>query len=266
MKPYHYHISETFTEAPSNINFRLHNHDDYEILFFFEGDARYVVEERTYSLEPCDIIIIRKHEMHRIYHNSPARYRRSVLMVSPEFFRANNCPEYEAQFLNASSDIGNKLSGDVVRSSGLYDAFLRYKKYSNNFTVDGGTPILRSIMTEILYLLNQSTMFSSSDLAGSPIKPVISYLNNHYTEEITLDGLEEQFYLSKYYLCRTFRRDTGLTIHEYLNRKRLTRVGELKKEGKSIGEAAQLAGFRDYSSFYRAYMKENGMSPGKGLV
>lgn len=266
MKTHDYTISETITDHPSSKKFYLHNHDDYEILLFLNGDARYVVEERTYSLEPYDIIIIRKHEMHRIYHHSDTLYRRYILMISPQFFQNNGCPEYEAQFLNASSDVGNKISGDVVRSSGLYDAFLRYKKYSENFTIDRNTPVLKSILTEILYLINQTTGFQVSDLSGSPINPVISYLNSSYTEDITLDQLEEQFFLSKYYLCRMFRKATGLTIHEYLRHKRLTRVRELKKEGKSIGEAAQLSGFRDYSSFYRAYMKEYGMPPGKGLM
>lgn len=266
MNSHCYSISETITENPSSTNFRLHNHDDYEILLFLEGDARYVVEDRTYSLEPCDIIIIRKHEMHRIYHNSPARYHRFVLMVSPEFFLKNNCPDYEAQFLKPSPETGNKLPGETVRSSGLYDAFIRYKKYSEDLALKDGSPILLAVMTEILYLINQATAFSTPDLTGSPIRPVISYLNTHYTDDITLDILEEKFFLSKYYLCRAFRKATGLTIHEYLNRKRLTCVSEQKREGRSISEAAQLAGFRDYSSFYRAYLKEYGLPPGKGLA
>ena len=78
-----YTIGESFTAAPTNAYFQLHNHNDYEILFFLEGDAKYVVEDKMYTLEPGDLIIIRKHEFHRIYHNSPTPYRRAVLMVSP---------------------------------------------------------------------------------------------------------------------------------------------------------------------------------------
>ena len=82
-----YTIGESFTAAPTNAYFQLHNHNDYEILFFLEGDAKYVVEDKMYTLEPGDLIIIRKHEFHRIYHNSPTPYRRAVLMVSPAFFQ-----------------------------------------------------------------------------------------------------------------------------------------------------------------------------------
>ena len=93
-----YAISESYTEAPNNAHFWLHNHSDYEVLLFLGGDARYVVEDSVYTLEPGDLIMVRKHELHRIYHNSSTPYRRIVLMISPEFFHKNACADYEAQF------------------------------------------------------------------------------------------------------------------------------------------------------------------------
>ena len=78
--------------------------------------------------------------------------------------------------------------------------------------------------------------------------------------------LAEKFYISKYYLCRAFHKATGLTVHDYIRLKRLNLARELKAEGKSISEAAMMAGFTDYSSFYRAYLKEYGVSPRNDLT
>ena len=142
----YYRIDENHTATPSNTNFQLHNHDEYEIFLFLEGDSKYVVEDKTYTLEPWDIIIIRKHEMHRIYHNRTIPYRRLVLMVSPLFFQENGCTDYESQFLKGAFGNGNKIAADLVRSSGLSDAFLRYKKYSENYTLAPGSPVLKSII------------------------------------------------------------------------------------------------------------------------
>lgn len=256
-----YAINESFNFAPTNANFQLHNHNDYEILLFLEGDARYIVEDNIYSLEPGDLILIRKHEFHRIYHNSPSPYKRVVLMVSPLFFQENACADYEAQFLEAPIGTGHKITAETVRSSGLYDAFLRYKKYSDNYRLPSDTPVLRSVITEILYLMNQVSHFSSSDFTTNPVKSIILYLNGNYTGEITLDALQEKFFISKYHLCREFRKATGLTVHEYVRRKRLTKVLELRSQGLRIGAAAMEAGFRDYSSFYRAFRKEYGTPP-----
>lgn len=259
----YYSINESRINTPSNINFQLHNHDEYEIFLFLEGDSRYIVEDKTYTLEPWDIIIIRKHELHRIYHNRSVPYQRIVLMVSPLFFQENGCQNYESQFLKGAFGNGNKIAADLVRSSGICDAFLRYKKYSEDYTLSPRSPVLQAIIVEILYLINKTTGFSASDLTNSPIKPVLLYLNNNFTEDITLDLLEEKFFLSKYYLCRTFHKTTGLTVHEYIRRKRLTKVRELRSEGMNIGEAAARSGFHSYSSFYRAYLNEYGTPPRK---
>ena len=67
-------INKDYTKAGAP--FKLHVHNDYEIFMFLEGDAKYVVEENTHALKPDDIIVIRKHQMHRIYHNSDKKYRR----------------------------------------------------------------------------------------------------------------------------------------------------------------------------------------------
>ena len=254
-------IAESYTPARTNAHFQLHNHDDYEILLFLAGDARYVVEDKVYTLEPGDLILIRKHEFHRIYHNSSSPYRRVVLMVSPSFFQENACPDYEAQFLNVPPDMGHKISADTVRSCGLYDAFARYKKYGKNCPQPFENPVLKSVIVEILYLINQVSNFSASDISAGPVKSVILYLNSHFDRTVTLDSLQEKFFISKYYLCREFRKATGLTVHEYIRRKRLTMVRELRSRGMRICDAALEAGFRDYSSFYRAFQKEYGIPP-----
>lgn len=48
-------------------------------------------------------------------------------MVNPQFFVENGCTNYEAQFIKAPIGKGHKIPADLVRSSGLFDAFLRYK-------------------------------------------------------------------------------------------------------------------------------------------
>lgn len=245
----------------TNKHFMLHTHDDYEILLFLEGDSRYIVEQNSYSLKSGDIIIIRKHEMHRIFHNSPTRYQRIVLMVSPKFFEKANCPEYEGAFFKQPSGIGHKIDTKLVHSSGLFDAFVRLRRYSNDFAVSG--PMTDAIVTEILYLINTISTYSSADQTTERVRSVIAYINEHFTDEMTLDQLQEQFYISKYHLCRVFRQATGLTIHQYIRRKRITLVKELTTEGKNLTEAALLAGFNDYSAFYRAYKGEFKTSPKK---
>ncbi len=245
------------TESPSNEHFELHRHDEYEIYLFFEGDTQYIVEGSTYHLQPNDVVVIRKNEMHRAFHNSAQRYSRFVLFVSPAFFRENGCEEYEAQFLKTG--LGNRLDARTVMSSGLLDAFERLWKYTDHLK-KMNTPIAKGIVTEILYLLNETRVFAKADVTDFNMERIVSYLNEHYTESITLSMLGEIGYLSVYHLCRQFRKITGLTVHQYITKKRISLVRELVST-KSISEAASLAGFSSYTSFYHAYKKEYGVPP-----
>lgn len=246
--------------APSNKNFRLHIHDNYEIFLFLEGDTKYIVEENVYFLNPGDIIVIRKNQMHRAYHNTPTRYTRFVLNVSPDFFKDNNCTDYEADFVHPSRSTGTKIDAETVKSSGLYDAFLRLREYSDGL-YDTNTPVIRSVIVEILYLLNNIKSYSKDDTSNNQLKSVIQYINSNFEKNITLDMLEKKFFISKYHLCHIFLRATGLTVHQYINNKRFTLASELIKSGKNITEAASLAGFSNYSSFFRGYKKLYGKSP-----
>ncbi len=255
-----YNASKRKIDKSSNKNFHLHSHDSYEILLFIQGDSNYVVEGNTYSLEPGDVMIIRKNEMHRIYHNSETIYERFIIMIEPDFFKIHNCKELEEEFLKKTDGTRNKIDAELCVSSGLYDAFLRLQKYSNSFK-DMYTPIADASITEILYLINNIKLFSKDDTKDSQLKSIISYINNKYTKEISLDEIAEHFFISKHHLCRIFKQGTGITVHSYITNKRLMRVKELKSEGYNIGEASVISGFGNYSSFYRAYLKAYGYAP-----
>ena len=172
---YPYFTASEGVKPSSNENYHLHCHDDYEIYVFLEGDSQYVIEERSYPLSPQDVIIIRKREMHRVWHNSDKRYSRITLNISPDFFLENGCECYEKAFLQGEK--GNKINAEVAKSSGLYDAILRFKSYTANFS-DFDTPIAKSALVEILYLICEISRFDSSDEINPTVKKVLNFINN----------------------------------------------------------------------------------------
>ncbi len=235
-----YSVSNNITEHPANKNFYLHNHDNYEIFLFFEGNTNYIVEEKSYTLKPYDIIVIRKNEMHRAYHNTDTKYRRFVINVLPKFFEKYYCSEYEDNFFDTS--LGNKISADVVMSTGIYDAFMRLNSYTKNLK-DINSPIVPAIITEILYLINNADNYIDADIKNKSVGKIINYLNENFTDNISLDDLEKRFFLSKHYICRSFKQATGLTLNQYVMKKKMAYIRELIKNGKNISEAAFLAGY-----------------------
>lgn len=93
------------------------------------------------------------------------------------------------------------------------------------------------------------------------IVSILKYLNLHLSERQSIDSLSRQFYISKYYMMRRFKAETGYTIHGYLTEKRLLLARERIRAGEALGQVSEACGFQDYSTFSRAYKKRFGASP-----
>ena len=90
---------------------------------------------------------------------------------------------------------------------------------------------------------------------------LIAWLDQHASEEITLDQLADTFYVSKYYLAHSFKETLGLSIHQYIMKKRLAAARDAILSGTPIARACLDCGFRDYAGFFRAFRREYGLSP-----
>lgn len=253
-------FGEGLTTNPLNKSFHLHSHNSYEVFMFFEGDAEYIVDEKRYSLIPGDVIIIKKQKMHRIHHLSNKNYRRLAFTIHPDFFIYNHCEELEKIFLSTSLYVGEKISHNTVKKSGLYDAIMRFKQYSTSFATPY-TTVTKSILIEILYLLNNISTFEETMIINENLSEIIHYLNDNFADNITLDTLCDKFYISKYYLCHTFKEATGLTVQQYVKEKRLVKAIELISNGNSLTDTALQVGFDNYSSFFRAFTKRYETNP-----
>ncbi len=243
-----------FTKEPICESFMLHSHDFYEIYIFIEGDTDYIVEGTRYNLEKYDAILLSPNEMHRPFHKSIKPYKRMIFSLSADFFEINNCSHLLKAFNNREFGTQNKISSKVLKSSGCLDAINRWLKYTDNGRLSDSV-ISKAIIIEILYLLNNTDILFEESSSNDLTRQVISYINNNYTEKISLDELSAKFYVSKYYLCHMFKNSTGYTITEFINNKRIMHTQALCKEGMTISAACVNAGFSNYSSFYAAQKK-----------
>ena len=90
---------------------------------------------------------------------------------------------------------------------------------------------------------------------------MMRYMDAHLTEDLDVDQLAQQFYVSKYHMMRLFRQETGFTVYTYLLQRRLLHAKQLMEGGMRATEASYRSGFRSYSSFTRAYGKHFGTTP-----
>ena len=93
------------------------------------------------------------------------------------------------------------------------------------------------------------------------VSKVLAYIGEHYAEEVSLESLAGQFFVSKYHLSHEFSRTVGVGVYRYLTLKRLLIAKQLMDDGVPPGDVYAACGFRDYTNFYRAFKAEYGISP-----
>ncbi len=90
---------------------------------------------------------------------------------------------------------------------------------------------------------------------------VFRYIHDHLTEDLTLEMLEKEFYVSRSHLIREFKKRTGQTVHSYIVRARLDLCRSYIEQGDSIAEVYRKGGFGGYNHFFKAFRKVYGMTP-----
>lgn len=96
------------------------------------------------------------------------------------------------------------------------------------------------------------------------LQEIKDYLDQHYTEKITLDALAERFYINKFYLTRVFKEQFGQPVTSYLVQLRITQAKRmLRFTDHTIESIAQNCGFNDANYFSRLFKKVEGLAPGE---
>jgi AraC-like DNA-binding protein len=258
---------EIFHYSNSDIaSINLHHHDFYEFYFFVSGDVTYLIEGKTYYLKPGDIILINSKELHQaIINKKEASYERIVLWLDRTFLKQLSTEETDLSRCFEAADRKNVLRADIELQQNIKALLLKLLSLENYKGI-GGELLYKAYITEVMVHLN-NLAFNEEVHLGSDIKKsnlidgIIEYINNHIEEDITVDRLSEEFYLSKFHLSREFKKHTGTTIHRYIVQKKLIQAKELILEEIPVIDVYKQCGFGDYSNFFRAFKNEYGVTP-----
>lgn len=253
-----YWIVHNTDERPDTMEFKLHNHDNlYEIVLLLDGDCEFHVEGNVYKLKPNDIMFTRPFELHRMSFLSDKVYDRIILYITADYFADEHTKEFLDIFENRELGTGNLVMSDITDNS-LYECMMRIMKYSD----EGAYKVANNVLAEMLYLLNKSKNTDEFYYTKNErIRDIIMYINNNLTEDLSLDKISNEFFITKHYMCKIFKKFTGHSIHQYISYKRILLAQELHKKGQSLIHASMNAGFNSYTNFYKAYVKQNGLPP-----
>ena len=242
----------------------IHHHDFYEVYLFLGGQVQFQVEGKTYLLEPGDLLLISPQELHKPIIGQGSVYERMVLWIDRNYLNSLCTEETDlsACFDPEMPGHTNLLRPGKVRSAQLQGLLESLTKEYYGAQM-GSTICAKGLLMQFLVEVNRLAGQTADKLRQEPdlMGQVIAYIGNHYQENLTLETLAKQFYVSKFYLSHEFRARVGISIHRYIIFRRLLQARDLMASGMSPGQAFGSCGFGDYANFYRAFKAEYSISP-----
>ena len=253
----------------SDLNFQTlpaHTHDYYEFYLFLEGDLDLEISGHARPLHPGDMVLVPPGVSHHaLMHSSDRPYRRFVLWVSQEYVARllKESPDYVFLMQRAATSSRCYYHFHEAEFSSIQSRLIRLleefhsNRYGRNAAVYLALNDLLLYMNRIIYEREHPVVSGSGDL----MQEITLFIDEHLTEDLSLDVLANHVCLSKYYIAHYFKDSLGISIHQYITKKSLQSCSEAIAAGSDITRTFDEYGFRDYSSFYRMFRKEYGMSP-----
>ena len=245
--------------SPEGIN--LHSHVFYEILYICSGNIQYLIKTDRYQIQPGDIIIVPPGVGHQpiLTDLQNINYRRYVLWLSPLFMKGVMplFPDYDFSKPRMLRTIGTKWA---VLKDKFYAGILEseQKKTGWNACVYGNT-------LELITMLYRATVDKKSTHLKSEkpelLENILTFIESNLSENLSLDDTGKRFFVSRSTISNTFRKEMGISFYQHVTQRRLVAAKNKILENIPLETIAGEVGFSDYSSFYRAFKSEYGISP-----
>jgi AraC-type DNA-binding domain-containing proteins len=268
----------------------FHFHKQYEIILFLSDGATLEIDDRVYNVKKGDLFLINNKEYHRTNGSVGKMHSRYVLMFDPDIL--DNISEV---FKYDFEKYFERRPEGFVHRIRLVDENLReieqlMSKIEKNMSEGRNNCIkikLKLAILELIVATNEMYEFFSKDnaveksnetnnisgveqksikfkepiLYRERIEEIKKYIVNNIENKIDLDELAIEFYLSRFYLCRYFKKETGFTVVQYIMNQKIVAAKVLLKKGLTVTEVAERLAYNSDSHFISVFRKMTGTTP-----
>ncbi|MGG6312389.1 AraC family transcriptional regulator [Paenibacillus macerans] len=243
-----------------------HFHSTYEIYYLLAGKRDFFIKDRTIVIEAGDIVIIPPNMLHRTTNAKIPEHERLIVNIhEKEMIPAKNSspdilqPLFEKEYILIRSSQLDQVSIQSLAQQ----IILEMREAKPGFEMYALTLTLQLLIICCRHVKQSSP---EPPVFPSPmherISEIVRYINDHYSEKLSLHLLAEKFYVSPYYVSRCFKEATGFTFVEYLNS---IRVKEAKKllvhSSLKVNLIAKKVGFGSVTHFGRVFKQVTGHAP-----
>lgn len=246
-----------------------HMHDEYEIYYLVDGERCYFIGSQIYHVEKGSLVFINRNQIHQTVQYKNFHHERIAMMLSESFL---------SDFLAVAGELS--LPAFFQKNQGVLKLNAPDQDYVlsllNGIAAEmskqdpGFHTIILTKLARLLIFCQRFRRHASTDASGSlsasvthqKVSEVASYISSHYTEASSLDSVAKHFFMSKSYLSRIFKQNTGYTVNEYINISRIQEARKLLMESDMrITQIAEAVGYDSITYFEKIFRSHTGTSP-----
>lgn len=235
------------SEVDIPVVWEKHCHTQYEMIYVLEGDISIMLEGRNYRLTENQTVIIPPLFYHTVTANKKGIYRRVTALFETDAIPPVLQPLMQKK--NACLTVFSSRHGEELK---------RLCRESNSAFY---APLLQSLMVQLMYHDIQAEQTESVVETDEFLQKIISYIDEHLSEKITLGDLAVYTSRSKSSVCHLFEQKMNISPKQYILQKKLALAHRWIDDGMSPTLAALQIGYENYSNFYRMYRNMFQISP-----
>lgn len=233
------------------------NMDSYLIVYVLSGEGYFTCKGHKTKVSQGACFFVSCMEAYS--HETAADASWELLWVH---FNGARSASYYAYFSEQAPNIFYpEASEDIIHT---LQQLLAVNKEKSLYAEAVSSELLTHLLTTLITTVKHHADKSRSRLAEKDDKlaQIRNYLGEHFQKAITLEELEEIFYISRFHLCREFRKKYGESIMDCLRNRRITQAKELLRFTRnSIGDIAAMCGIPDVNYFIKQFKKAEGLTP-----
>ncbi|MFQ6792633.1 MAG: AraC family transcriptional regulator [Thomasclavelia sp.] len=248
----------------NNINHIFwHWHNSIQFCLLKKGAVCFHINNDALEMKTGDILFINSGVLHNVINQDNVVSYYSCYNIEPELLYT-----YPGNIINTKYFYpiieDDKVDYCLIRQNDIFyqEIYENLIAIYNYFQVKDELKIYISLLSVWDILYHHYFKFSNH-YDNERIKQVISYVENHYDEKLTLENIANEVGVSKNYLCRDFKKRVRCSIFDYITNYRILKSLELLKKDLTITEISYQCGFNSPSFFIKKFKEKMNMAPNK---
>ena len=243
--------------------YETHDHSAVEILLTMEGVVTYTVEDMVYQVRKGEVLIVPPDTLHDLsMGEGSSRY---LFLFEPDAIMTMRDIKSMAKYFNKpfhlrdGSDAHLRIRELLLRAKDAYD---KQELMWNTMCYSSILRIYAVLGQRYLSGIRTRPADGQRNMDSEFITAVMTYINNHYREELSLEDVAQFAGFSRYYFSRSFKKQTGYSFQDYLCQKRLqVAIDLLIRTNRPMHEVAMESGFGSVATFNRVFREKKGCTP-----